>query len=98
MVANKADQPLSMVADIVGLTCQPDRIVPDARLPEVKLADVIALLDTGAYQDGLASNFNPLPRPGMVLVNGDRAEIKRPETVAEVFIRDLVPERLRATT
>jgi hypothetical protein len=49
------------------------------------------------YQDGLASNFNALPRPGMVLVNGDQAEwIKLPETVADVFMRDLVPERLRA--
>jgi diaminopimelate decarboxylase len=96
IVANKADRPPSLVADIVGLTCQPDRIVPDAHLPEVATGDSIAFLDTGAYQDGLACNFNALPRPGMVLVTGDQAEwIKRPETVADVFQRDLVPARLR---
>src|SRR5205807_5168935 len=57
IVANKADRPSSMVADIVGLTCQPDRIVPLASLPEVQPGDSIAFLDTGAYQDGLACNF-----------------------------------------
>jgi diaminopimelate decarboxylase len=96
IVANKADRPGDLVADIVGLTCQPDRIVPQALLPEVATGDSIAFLDTGAYQDGLACNFNALPRPGTVLVHGDEAEwIKRPETVADVFMRDLVPTRLR---
>jgi diaminopimelate decarboxylase len=96
LVANKADRAGTVVADIVGLTCQPDRIVPQALLPDVEPGDSIAFLDTGAYQDGLASNFNALPRPGMVLVQGDQAEwIKRPETVADVFMRDLVPARLR---
>jgi len=96
IVANKADQPGSLVADIVGLTCQPDRIIPQALVPDVAPGDTIAVLDTGAYQDGLACNFNALPRPGMVLVHGEQAEwIKRPETVADVFVRDLVPQRLR---
>lgn len=96
IVANKADWPPAMVADVVGQTCQPDRIVPDAHLPEVERGDSVAILDTGAYQDGLACNFNALPRPGMVLVQGNQAEwIKRPETVADVFMRDLVPARLR---
>lgn len=97
VVANKADRPPAGVADIVGQTCQPDRIVPDALLPEVEPGDSVAILDTGAYQDGLACNFNALPRPGMVLVTADQAEwIKRPETVADVFQRDVVPARLRS--
>ena len=95
IVANKADHSPSVVADIVGLTCQPDRIIPQALVPDVVPGDSLAFLDTGAYQDGLACNFNALPRPGMVLVRGEQAEwIKRPETVADVFMRDLVPSRL----
>src|SRR2546422_2830157 len=97
IVANKADRQSTIVADIVGLTCQPDRIVPLASLPDVEPGDSIAFLDTGAYQDRLACNFNALPRPRMVLVTGDRAEwIKRPETVADIFRRDVVPPRLTA--
>ena len=57
---------------------------------------MLAFLDTGAYQDACASNFNGLPRPATVLVRGDEAEVvKRAETVADVFARDVIPERLR---
>jgi diaminopimelate decarboxylase len=60
-------------------------------LPGVDVGDVIAFLDTGAYQDAVAANFNALPRPGTVLVTGDQARwIKRPETIADVFARDIV--------
>jgi diaminopimelate decarboxylase len=96
LVTTKADRTTTLIADIAGLSCQPDRIVADAALPDVEVGDTIAFLDTGAYQDGLAANFNALPRPGMVLVTGDGAEwIKRPESIDDVFARDAVPDRLR---
>jgi len=83
-------------ADVVGMSCGFDLLVPDARLPGLDPGDVLAFLDNGAYQDACASNFNGLPRPGTVLVSGSSAEwIKRPETVEDVFARDVVPERLR---
>jgi diaminopimelate decarboxylase len=97
IAANRASQPTTETVDIVGLSCQPDRIVPETRVPKLDIGDLLAFLDTGAYQDGLASNFNALPRPGTVLVHGQDAElIKRAETVEDIFDRDLVPERLRA--
>jgi diaminopimelate decarboxylase len=86
----------SIVADVTGRTCALDVIVPDAELPPVEASDVLAFLDTGAYQDASASNFNALPRPGTALVTGDAAElIRRHETIEDVFARDLIPERLR---
>ena len=85
-----------LVADITGRTCALDVIVPDAELPPVEPGDVLAFLDTGAYQDAGASNFNALPRPGTALVSGADAEmIRRHETLEDVFARDLIPERLR---
>lgn len=94
-VADAAAEP-SVIADVTGRTCALDVIVPDAELPAVKVGDVLAFLDTGAYQDAAATNFNALPRPGTVLVSGDRAElIRRHETLDDVFGRDVIPERLR---
>jgi diaminopimelate decarboxylase len=99
-----ADKPIDgeredrrITADIVGRSCNTDRIIGDASLPaDVSPGDVIAFLDTGAYQDAAASNFNALPRPATVLVHGDEAEvIKRAERVEDVFARDIVPDRLR---
>ena len=94
-VAGRADQRLDTVSDVVGISCNFDVIVPDARLPDTHVGDVLVFMDTGAYQDAGATNFNALPRPATVLVTGDHAEIvKRPETVDDVFARDLIPERL----
>jgi catechol 2,3-dioxygenase-like lactoylglutathione lyase family enzyme len=85
-----------LTADVTGRTCAGDIIVPDASLPDVEAGDVVAFLDTGAYQDVNATNFNSLPRPGTVLVHGDEAEvIRRAETLGDVFARDVIPDRLR---
>ena len=82
-------------ADVTGRTCALDVLVADAILPPVGVGEVLAFLDTGAYQDATASNFNALGRPGTVLVKGDEAElIRRHETVDDVFARDLIPARL----
>jgi len=95
LVARRADAPPSVLADVTGRTCALDVIVPDAELPPVEIGDVLAFLDTGAYQDAGATNFNALPRPGTALVTGGSAElIRRHETIEDVFARDTIPERL----
>ncbi len=92
---SKPDDPATQTADIVGHSCYADQIVLGARIPEVEAGDVVALLETGAYQESSASNFNCLPRPASVLVHGGQAElIKRAETVEDVYGRDRIPERL----
>jgi diaminopimelate decarboxylase len=95
IIANKADVATTDAADIVGKSCGFDLLSESAAIPEVDVGDVIAFLDTGAYQDAVSNNFNAMPRPATVLVNGSHAEIiKRAETVADVFSRDEIPERL----
>ena len=81
--------------DVTGISCNFDLIAPAVELPDVAVGDILAFLDTGAYQEASAANFNGLPRPATVLVAGSSAElIKRGETVDEVLARDLVPARL----
>jgi diaminopimelate decarboxylase len=98
VVTTRADAPRTARADIVGCSCGFDVLVEDASLPEVAPGDILALLDTGAYQESLATNFNALPRPATVLVSGDRSEvIRRREREDEVFRRDVVPVRFGGT-
>ena len=90
VVANRASAPLTEVADLVGCSCGFDTITPDAELPAVTPGDLIAFLDTGAYQEVCANNFNALPRPATVLVgDGEARVVRRAETVQDVFGRDL---------
>ena len=92
IVANKPDAPDVQVADVIGRSCYGDRLLPTVRLPDVQVGDIIALLDTGSYQEVSSSNFNALPRPATVLVSGRKAEIvRRRETEKDVFARDVVP-------
>lgn len=96
VAASRADDAPVDTADVVGISCGFDLMVPSVPLPDVHDGETLAFLDTGAYQDASATNFNALPRPATVLVHGAEAEIiKRAETVHDVFARDVVPERLK---
>ena len=49
--------------DVVGCSCGFDVLARQVSLPAVELGDTLAFLDTGAYEDACAANFNALPRP-----------------------------------
>jgi diaminopimelate decarboxylase len=97
VIASKADQPLTEKADIVGITCNYECLMEQGDVPAgVEAGDTFAFMNTGSYIEVYTCNFNCLPRPGMVLVSGDKAElIKQHETLEQVFSRDVVPERLQ---
>jgi diaminopimelate decarboxylase len=95
--ATRADAEPALLADVTGISCNFDVIAPAVEVPEVAAGEVIAFLQTGAYQEASAANFNGLPRPATVLVCGTTAEVvKRRETIEDVLGRDIVPERLHA--
>ena len=93
---NKADQEYDTPVDVVGITCNYDCLAEQYKMPQLEQNDVLAFLNTGSYIEPYTCNFNGLPRPGMVLVNGNGCEwVKSPETQDEVFSRHVVPERLK---
>jgi diaminopimelate decarboxylase len=99
VVASQATTEPVQSVDVVGLTCNLEVLFHQAEVPLLAIDDVLALLNTGSYIESCARNFNALPRPGTVLVDGAHAElIKRHETVTDVFSRDLVPARLKQPT
>lgn len=99
IVANRADSACGELVQLVGTTCAPDIIVADEPMPAVERGDIIAVFDTGAYQEASASNFNALPRPATILVHSDTAEvIRRAETIDDVFRRDVIPPRLASAS
>jgi diaminopimelate decarboxylase len=88
--ASRADEPHRDKVELVGQSCNFDLLARDVDAPALANGDIVAFLDTGAYQDAAASNFNALTRPATVLVTGNRCTlIKRRETLEEIFARDL---------
>jgi diaminopimelate decarboxylase len=97
VAAGRMGAPVERV-DVVGMSCGFDVLGASVELPEVGPGDVLAFLDTGAYQDATSTNFNALPRPATVLVHRAEAEVvKKAESVQDVFRRDDIPVRLRGS-
>ena len=91
VIANDVERPPGGLAAITGISCGFDVLDPMDRRPEATPGDVLAFLDTGAYQDATSSNFNAMPRPATVLVRGEEARvIKRAETIDDLLAREVV--------
>ncbi len=77
--------------DIVGKHCESgDFLGRDVELPaQVAAGDLLAAASTGAYTYTMASNYNRLPRPAMVLVADGRSQLLvRRETIDDVLACD----------
>ena len=95
LVADGSAEGDEVLCDVVGPLCVPDIIMEQGSLPPVRRGSLLAILDTGGYADGEASNANALGRPAVVLVHGSEAElVRRRETFGDVFGRDSIPPRL----
>ncbi len=91
-VVNRADEPRSIICDVVGKHCESgDVIVKNRSLQKCKPGDIICVLGTGAYCNEMASNYNKQVRPGIVMVsNGEVREIVRRETYEDLLRREVL--------
>lgn len=97
LVANKADQPHERTYTVSGKHCETDLLFPDVALPVVEPGDILAVQSTGAYNYVMASNYNRLRRPAVVLVHEGQADLLvRRETYEDVVAQDVVPERFQS--
>lgn len=98
LVANRATVPGEIHYAVAGKCCESgDMLIMDAVLPPVKPGDILAVLSTGAYCYSMASNYNRIPRPAVVLVNAGGSEvIVERETYDDLISKDRVPARLLA--
>ena len=79
--------------NVVGKHCETgDVLASGAWLPQdLRAGDLLAVAATGAYGYAMASNYNRLPRPAMVLVGDGRAQVLvRRETLDDVVGHDAV--------
>jgi len=81
---------------IAGKCCESgDILIKDIDLPKLQAGDHLVVWATGAYCFAMASNYNRLARPAMVLVaEGHPEVIRERETFADIVSRDRLPNRL----
>jgi len=92
LVANKALEAGREMVTIAGKLCESgDILVRDINLAPAHSGDVLAIPVCGAYSIPMASNYNVLPRPAIVMVKEGRARlIRRRETYQDLMNLDLI--------
>lgn len=100
ILANRANEAAAEKVTIAGKCCESgDILLWDLPLPKAQSGDILAVFSTGAYHYSMASNYNRLPRPAVVLCRDGKAEvIIRRETYDDVISRDIIPEHLNHKT
>ncbi len=91
IVANKAEGKMDFTADIAGRCCESgDIIQPKVLIQTPEIGDVLAVCVTGAYNYSMASNYNRLCKPALVIVsdNGTRVGVRR-ETFEDLVKNDI---------
>ena len=95
-IANKPDFEFANTVTIAGRFCESgDILIKDITLPELEEGDILCVYNTGAYNYSMASNYNRVQKPAMVLVNNSQSDIIiNRETLDDIISHDVIPGRL----
>lgn len=83
--------PADKVITLAGKCCESgDLIGEDMHLSDVKTGEIIAVLSTGAYNYSMASNYNRIPRPPVVMIKDGKPVLAvRRESYEDLVRNDL---------
>ena len=92
LIANRADAPRDFRATLAGRCCESgDLLGENMEIQHAQRGDILAVLVTGAYNYSMASNYNRLPRPPVIMVKDgvDRVAVRR-ETYEDLTRNDVL--------
>ncbi len=90
--AGRITEPADFRCDLVGRCCESgDVIQPEVLLPEAtRRGDLVCVCTTGAYNYSMASNYNRVPRPPIVMLRSGEAYVAvRRETNEDLTALDV---------
>lgn len=95
-VANKKDNAEMEKVTVAGRFCESgDVLIPEIELPKLDEGDILCVYNTGAYNYSMASNYNKVSKPAMVLVNNSQSDIIiNRETLDDLIANEVIPDRL----
>ena len=87
--ASKMKEPADYECTVAGRCCESgDRIAENISMARPERGDLIAVLTTGAYNYSMASNYNRVPRPAMVMISEGKARLAVRRESFEDMIRN----------
>ena len=90
-VANRCADPKTHIVTVAGRCCESgDLLGKDVALQECGVGDILAVLATGAYNYSMASNYNRVPRPEVVMLRGGKdVPAVRRESIEDLLRNDV---------
>ena len=91
LVANKIDKECTETVTIAGKCCESgDILIWDLKVPSLESGDILAIKSTGAYNYSMASNYNRVERPAVIMLKEGtpRLVVKR-ESYEDMLINEL---------
>ena len=91
VVASRAGDARTRTVTLAGKCCESgDLIGKDMSTQEIQEGDIVAVLATGAYNYSMASNYNRIPRPAVVMVkDGQSRIVVKRETLEDLVKNDI---------
>jgi diaminopimelate decarboxylase len=91
IIANKADSLCDEKVTIAGKCCESgDILIWDLMVPKLQPGDILAVKSTGAYHYSMASNYNRIPKPAVVMLSKGKSRISvRRETYEDIMKNEL---------
>ena len=95
LAAGRLNDPAEGLWTVAGRCCESgDLIAENVPLPRLRRGELIAVLTTGAYNYSMASNYNRVPRPPVVLLTPHGAELAvRRERGGSASLRSVMKNR-----
>ena len=90
-IANRMKEKREDEVTVAGKCCESgDMLIKDCFMPEAKKGDILAISTTGAYNYSMASNYNRLRKPAVVLVKDGKSKLLvRRETYEDLIRTDM---------
>lgn len=90
ILASRADAAKNFTATVAGRCCESgDLIQENVAMPKPCRGEILAVLTTGAYNYSMASNYNRVGRPPVVMLNSERDYVAiRRETYEDICSLD----------
>lgn len=94
-ICNGKDEDKPVTVRISGKACETDTLIDQILLNDPQVGDILMVHATGAYNYAMASNYNRLPKPAVVLLMDDQSDIiSRRETYEDIVRLDEIPSWL----
>jgi len=91
VLASAPDRAATRKVTIAGKYCEStDILITDIDMPELKSGDILCVPAAGAYCLAMASNYNGMPRPEVLMVRDGKARVmRRRETLDDLVAAEI---------